>query len=408
MIQKNMEKYAELLVKNGVNIQKNQTLMVNAPIEAADFVRMVAEKAYLNGAKHVHVDYRDDKLSLVKFMNAPFEAFSEALQWKADGFAKMAEEGAAVLSITGADPDIFKSVDPKRIAEANKSNSKALEKFRRYMMNSDIAWCVAAVPNDAWAKKVFPELNEEQAMEKLWENIFKATRADLEDPVKAWEEHTSHLTERVNYLNDKQFKHLHFKSEKTDLKVELPQNHIWAGGGEDTTKGVYFIANMPTEEVFTLPLKTGVNGHVSSTLPLNYAGNLIDDFVLHFKDGKIVDYTAEKGYDTLKELIETDEGSHYLGEVALVPYDSPVSNTGIIFFNTLFDENASCHLALGSAYPKNLKGGEKLSKEELNEKGANTSLTHVDFMVGSPEMNIFAVTHEGEEIQLFKDGNWAF
>lgn len=404
----NLEKYAELLVKNGINIQKNQTLVVNAPIEASDFVKIIAKIAYRDGAKNVHVEYRDEQLSLIKFLNAPDEAFDEAPQWKADGFAQMAENDAAFLSITGSDPQLLKDADPSKVARANKANSMAMAKFRRYTMNSDVSWCVAAVSNEKWAEKVFPDMTSENATTMLWDKIFMANRVYTDDPVKAWEDHIIVLNKKMDFLNRMQFKSLHYKSSKTDLTVELPKDHIWAGGGEDTTKGVYFIANMPTEEVFTLPLKTGVNGHVASTLPLNYSGNTIDDFVLTFKDGKIVDMKAEKGYETLKKLIETDEGSAYLGEVALVPYDSPVSNSNTIFLNTLFDENASCHFALGAAYPKSIKGGDKMTDEELEKIGVNTSLSHVDFMVGSSDMDIKAYTEDGREFQIFKDGNWAF
>ncbi len=408
VFKKNLMKYAQLLVKNGINIQKNQTLVVNAPIEAADFVKVIAEVAYKTGAKNVHVEYRDEKLSLIKLLNAPDEAFDEAPQWKADGFEQMAKEDAAFLSITGSDPQLLKDADPSKVARANKANSLAMAKFRRYTMNSDVSWCVAAVPSEKWAEKVFPFVDENQAVIKLWDKIFMANRVYSENPVKAWEDHIKVLNEKMDFLNKMQFKSLNYKSPITDLTVELPKGHIWAGGGEDTTKGVYFIANMPTEEVFTLPLKTGVNGYVGSTLPLNYSGNTIEDFVLTFKDGKVVDMKAEKGYDTLKKLIETDEGSAYLGEVALVPYDSPVSNSKTIFLNTLFDENASCHFALGAAYPKSIQSGDKMTDEELEGIGVNTSLSHVDFMVGSSDMDITAYTHDDKEYPIFKNGNWAF
>ena len=407
-MQKNLEKYAKLLVRNGLNIQKDQLLVVNAPIEAAEFVRIVAKQAYDEGAKNVHVEYRDEELALVKYLNAPFEAFKEAMQWKADGFEQMASENAAFLSITGTDPDLFKDVDPERIAEANKTNSKSMEKFRKYTLNSKVSWCVAAVPSPSWAKKIFPDETTENAIEKLWDKIFIANRVYDEDPVISWDNHIKNLTEKVEFLNNNQFKSLHYKSAKTDLVVELPENHVWAGGGEYNESNVYFVANMPTEEVFTMPLKTGVNGYLTSTFPLNYSGSLIDNFKLTFKEGRIIEVEAETGLETLKKLIDTDEGSHYLGEVALVPYDSPINNTGIVFYNTLFDENASCHFALGAAYPTNIVGGDKMTDEELEQKGANTSLTHVDFMIGSKDMNIVATKHDGTKVQIFKDGDWAF
>ena len=244
-------------------------------------------------------------------------------------------------------------------------------------------------------------------MDRLWKAIFKTVRADQDDIIVAWQKHLSNLEARVEFLNKKQFKTLHYIADGTDLTVELPDGHIWCGGGGSSQSDVYFVANIPTEEVFTLPHKTGVNGIVKNTMPLNYNGNLIDNFTLTFKDGKVVDFSAEQGYEILKGLLETDEGSLYLGEVALVPYDSPISNLGIIFYNTLFDENASCHLALGAAYPTCLEGGTSMNTEELNAAGVNDSTIHEDFMVGSKDLDIIGITKDGEEIQIFKDGNWA-
>lgn len=406
--EENLEKYAQLLVKTGINIQKGQTLVINAPIHGAYFVREIAEKAYKAGAKNVHVEYSDEKLSLIKYMNAPDEAFKDYPIWKADGFAQMAREDYAFLSLSSSNPDLFKDVDSAKIAAANKANGEAMAVFRKYISNSTISWCVAAMPSQEWSQKVFPEATPEEAMEKLWNNIFEATRVDQKDPVEAWNNHLKELNTKMDFLNNNPIKTLHYKAKGTDLVVELPNKHIWMGGGEDNAKGVYFIANMPTEEIFTMPLKTGVNGYVSSTKPLSYGGNLIEDFILTFKDGKIVDLSAKQGYDTLEKLIATDEGSHYLGEVALVPHDSPVSNTEIIFFNTLFDENASCHFAIGSAYPTNVEGGADMDQDALDAHGVNTSLTHVDFMVGSEGLDIEATMVDGTKKMIFKKGNWAF
>lgn len=403
-----LSKYAELSVRVGVNLQKGQTLVINSPIECAEFTRIVAKEAYKAGAKEVHVEWSDEELTLIKFMNAPEEAFKEFPKWKADGYEDLAKNGAAFLAISASNPELLKDVDPKRIAESNKTRSIALKKYREYIMNSTVAWSIVSIPTKAWSKKVFPNLSEESAIEKLWENIFKIVRVDNDSPIDAWNDHLDNLQKKVEFLNEKKFKKLHYVSKGTDLTIELPEKHIWAGGGEYNSKQTYFVANMPTEEVFTLPLKTGVNGKVKSTKPLNYSGNLIDNFTLIFKDGKIVDFSAEKGYETLKKLIETDEGSHYLGEVALVPYDSPISNSNIIFYNTLFDENASCHLALGEAYPICLEGGSNMNEEELEKSGANSSLTHVDFMVGSSDLDITGETRDGEVVHIFKNGNWAF
>jgi aminopeptidase len=404
----NLEKYADLAVRIGINVQKGQTLVINAPITAAEFVRAAAKKAYEAGAKNVHVEWADEQLAKIKYLNAPDEAFTEYPMWRAQGLEELAKAGAGFLSISGSNPDLFKGVDPERISTANKTASKALEGYRNYVMADKASWCVISVPTKEWAAKVFPRLSSEESVDKLWENIFKATRVDREDPVAAWKEHTDNLNKKLDYLNGKRFKKLHYKSSLTDLSVELPEKHIWAGGGSTVENGTYFVANMPTEEVFTMPRRNGVNGTVKSTKPLNYSGNLIDNFTLKFENGKVVDFSAEQGYETLKKLIETDEGSHFLGEAALVPHDSPISNTNIIFFNTLFDENASCHFALGKAYPTNLEGGAEMSNEELEKNGANMSLTHVDFMVGSPDLSIDGETTDGKLEPIFRNGNWAF
>lgn len=304
--------------------------------------------------------------------------------------------------------ELLKDIDPKKIAVANKAASIGIREWRNYTMNDINSWCVLSIPTKNWAKRVFPNLSEDEALEKLWDAIFEATRIDLEDPVQAWQEHLDNLTAKVNFLNEKDFKSLHYKaSNGTDLVVELPEGHIWAGGGGLNAKGTYFVANMPTEEVFTLPLKTGVNGVVYSSKPLNYGGKLIDEFKIQFKDGKAVAYEAKQGQEILEDLLKIDEGAKYLGEVALVPFNSPISQANIVFFNTLFDENASCHFALGKAYPTSIKDGAKMSEEELEAAGVNNSLTHVDFMIGTSDMSIVGERRNGEKIEIFKDGNWA-
>lgn len=403
-----LEKYAELGVKIGVNIQEGQDLLINASLSAADFVRKITKIAYQAGAKNVHIEWNDDEVTKIRYHHAPDESFKEFPMWKARGFEEMAENGTAFLSIVSQDPDLLKGVDPERIATFNKTRGQALEKYRDYILSDKVSWSVLATPSKAWAKKVFPEGTSEEQIEKLWQAIFKATRVDQQDPVAAWKEHNDNLQNKVEYLNAKKYKKLHYKAKGTDLTIELPEKHLWVGGGGDNQAGVNFMANMPTEEVFTLPVKDGVNGYVSSSKPLSYGGNLIDNFTLTFENGKIVDYTAETGYETLKRLIETDEGSQFLGEVALVPYDSPISNLDIIFYNTLFDENASCHLAIGNAYASCLDGGTTMSKEELIENGANQSITHVDFMIGSADLDIDGETADGQLEAVFRNGNWAF
>lgn len=406
-MQKNLEKYARLLVRKGINIQKDQLLVVRAPIETRDFVHLIAKEAYDAGAKNVHVEYSDDKLSLIRYQKAPLDSFNEAMQWKADGFEQMAKDNAAFLSLTGTDPDLFKDVDPEKIALNTKSTGEAMKNFRKIMMNSEASWCVAAVPSPAWAKKVYPDLPQEEAVAKLWDSIFKMTRADLEDPVAAWDEHIKDLKDRVKKLQDYNFKTLHYRSAVTDLKVDLAPGHVWISAEEKNAKGTTFVANMPTEEIFTAPRKEGVNGHVGNTMPLNYSGTLIDGFRLTFKDGKIVDMTAKVGQEVFEKLLDTDEGARYLGEVALVPYDSPISNTNTIYYNTLFDENASCHLAFGASYPTNIQGGDKMTQEELAKAEMNISMVHEDFMIGSADMDIDGITYDGQVIPVFRNGNWA-
>ncbi len=402
-----IEKYGQLIVKIGLNIQENQVLVITSPIEGAEFVRIVAEMAFRQGAKDVVLNWGDEKFSKVRFMMAAEEVFEEFPQWKKDFYLHYVKEGAAFLSISASDPELFMDVDPNRMAKANKATNTALKEYRESIMSNKNTWCVASIPTPSWAKKVFPHLTQEKALDSLWKTILKAVRVDKDNPISQWKDHNKNLSKTRDFLNKKNFKALHYKNSLgTDLIVELPKGHRWLGGSEYTPEGIEFNANIPTEEVFTLPSKTGVNGRVVSTKPLNYNGNLIEDFVLDFKDGKIVDFQAGKGYETLKNIIETDEGSYYLGEVALVPYDSPISNLDILFYNTLFDENASCHFAFGKAYPVCLRDGDKMTKEELEKAGVNDSLVHTDFMIGSKDLEIIGTTWEGEEVEIFRNGNF--
>ncbi|CRK81918.1 aminopeptidase [Neobacillus massiliamazoniensis] len=406
--QKNLEKYAELTVKVGVNIQKGQILYVGASIDAAEFVRLVVKNAYEAGASNVIVDWNDDTVARTKYDLAPDEAFHEYPVWRAKERDDLVDKGAAFMAVVSQSPDLLKGIDPERISNFNKAAGKALAKYRQAAQSDKVSWTVVAAASPAWAAKVFPDVPSDQQVDKLWDAIFKATRADLENPVEAWKKHDETLHEKVHYLNEKRYANLHYKAPGTDLTIELPKNHIWVGAGSVNENGIEFMANMPTEEVFTVPFKTGVNGTVASTKPLSYGGNIIDRFSVTFENGKIVGVKAEEGEEILKRLVDTDEGSHYLGEVALVPYDSPISQSNILFFNTLFDENASNHLAIGSAYAFCIEGGKKMSSEELQENGLNNSLTHVDFMIGSAEMDIDGITADGKAEPVFRKGNWAF
>jgi aminopeptidase len=406
--QEKLDKYAALAVEIGVNVQKGQTLVITAPISAAEFVRKISKKAYEVGAKHIAIDWQDDELTRMKFELAPEEAFTEFPNWMTKGKNELAEDGAAFLHIDSKNPDLLSGIPQERIQNSTKAASNALKPFRNRMMSDKNSWSIVAIPTQTWADKVFPELEEGKRMDALWDAIFQATRIDKENPVEEWKNHTNTLDSKANFLNEHKLHALHYTAPGTDLTVELAKDHIWVSAGSINENGHSFIANMPTEEVFTANAKTGVNGVVASTKPLSYAGNLIENFSLTFEDGKVVNFSADKGYETLKKLLETDEGSAYLGEVALVPHNSPISNTDLIFFNTLFDENASNHFALGKAYPFCVEGGKNMNEEEVVAHGLNDSLSHVDFMVGSAEMNIDGITKDGQRVAVFKNGSWAF
>ncbi|MBM4764449.1 aminopeptidase [Bacillus sp. B15-48] len=406
--QKNLEKYADLAVKVGVNIQKGQTLVVNATLDSAVLVRLIAKKAYETGAKNVIVNWQDDVINRTKYELAPDEVFLEYPEWRAKELTELADQGAAFMAVVSSSPNLLKGINPERIANSQKASGKALSTYRQYIMSDKVSWTVISAPSEGWAKMVFPNETTETAVQKLWAAIFTATRVDTANPIEAWKQHNENLHEKVDYLNEKRYKKLHYKAPGTDLTIELPEKHLWVGAGSVNVEGHDFMANMPTEEVFTVPLKTGVNGYVSSTKPLSYGGNIIDRFKITFENGRITDVQAEEGEEILKQLVATDEGSHYLGEVALVPFNSPISQSNILFFNTLFDENASNHLAIGSAYAFCLEGGKNMSKEEQAKHGLNDSITHVDFMIGSAEMDIDGVKGDGKTEPVFRNGDWAF
>lgn len=401
------EKYAELALKTGVNLQKNQSLMINSSIEGADFTKIVVRKAYELGAKDVHINWTDDELTLLKYENAPDEVLANFPDWRVDLHNFYAEDGAALLSIRSTNPDLLKDVDPARVALANKASAEKMTQFQDYVMNDKITWSIISIPTGDWAQKVFPDKTRDEAIEALWDTIVKIVRVDKDDPIAAWEEHNKTLRIAVNILNDKRYQKLIFKAPGTNLEIGLPGGHIWHGGSAVSQEGITFNPNMPTEEVFCMPHKYEVDGVVSSTMPLNYGGSLIDNFSLTFEKGKVVDFKAETGEDALRHLLDTDEGARRLGEVALVPDESPISKSGLIFYNTLFDENASCHIALGKAYPTNIKDGSSMSKEELDQHGVNDSLTHVDFMIGSKELDIDGVKEDGSTEAVFRKGTWA-
>lgn len=405
--ERDLNKYAELIVRVGVNVQKGQEVFVTGSVDNAGLVRLVAGKAYEAGASNVHVDWTDDALSRLKYEKAADEVFTRFPAWETDKRNSFVERGAAFISIVSSSPDLLKGIDSGRISSFQKASGQGLKEFRRAIQADKVSWTVVAAASKAWAQKVFPEAGEAEAVERLWSAIFDSVRLHSDDPVKAWEEHNATLHSKGEILNRNRFQKLHYTAPGTDLTIELPEKHIWVAAGSTSAAGTAFMANMPTEEVFTVPLKTGVNGYVSSTKPLSYGGNIIDRFKLTFENGRIVKAEAEEGEDILQKLVDIDEGSHYLGEVALVPHESPISQSGILYFNTLFDENASNHLAIGSGYAFNIEGGKTMSPEELEAHGVNASITHNDFMIGSAEMDIDGIKSDGTVVPVFRKGNWA-
>lgn len=407
-LEKRIENYAKVVAKIGINVQENQEIVIRSSIEARDFALLVSEACYQLGARKVYIEWSDQKLTRQTLTYANKGALEDFPNWFANRFEDAVERKSGFISIISDDPDGLSGVDTDKLKSSMIARSKALRNYMKSMMNNDCPWTIAAASSVAWAKKLFPELSDEEARLKLWDLILTACRVDG-DGVQNWEDHIASLDEKSSFLNEAQFVKLHMTSSKgTDLFIGLPKGHIWQSAGSiaNFTKQ-RFVANIPTEETFTLPHKDETNGIVYNTKPLNYGGVLIDDFWLKFEDGKVVDFGAKKGEDVLKNLLSTDEGAKSIGEIALVPYTSPISNTNILFMETLFDENASCHIALGKAYPTCLVGGEKMSEEELKNAGANDSLVHVDFMIGDASTQLVGIKANGEEVLLFKDGNWA-
>lgn len=406
--QERLQKYAELLVKVGMNVQPKQRVYIRATVDAQEFVHLVVEESYKAGSEDVKVAYGDDRLQQLNLQYRPSDAFDTVPQYVIDERMDYANDGAAQLALISSSPENLKDADPDKVSRMMRSYGNAFKDYMKLMQSDQFSWTVAAYPSYSWAQLVFPELDKEEAFDKLLELMLYTVRENADNPVQAWAEHNEKLHEKAEYLNNKAYRSLHYKGPGTDLTVGLPKGHIWNGASSINKEGIEFMANMPTEEVFTVPHKDEVNGTVKNSLPLSYGGNIIDGFELTFKDGKVVEYKAEVGENILKGLLNSDDAASYLGEVALVPHDSPISNSGVLFYNTLFDENASCHLALGSAYPFCLEGGKEMNDEELAQAGLNNSITHEDFMIGNAEMNIYGVTEEGQEEAIFINGNWAF
>lgn len=406
---KKLDLYAELLVKQGVNLEKGEMLAISAPVHAADLVEKIAETAYKAGASKVTVFWGDSKLGKLSYIYQSDEVLTEVPDWLVASRDYLIEKKAAYINIISEMPDLLRDIEPKKIAMASRATGKALKRFRESTGSNRTRWCLAAYPNPEWAKKIFPDLDEESAVNKLWQYIHKTMRMDTPDALAAWKQHQQNLAKHSKVLNDAKIKSFHYKNSLgTDFTVSMPEGYEFTGAVEKSAYGRDFTANMPTEEVFSSPDYRTANGRLVAAIPLVRAGAIIKDFYLEFKDGVVVDFGAKEGYETLKQILDTDEGSRRLGEIALVGYNSPIQNLKTLFYNTLFDENASCHFAIGRGFPACIKNGNDYTREQLLEKGINDSLEHVDFMVGTADLSITAIKEDGTELVVFKDGDWAF
>ena len=402
-----IDKLANLAVKRGVGLQKGQNLLITAPIESLPLVRKIAEHAYKEGASIVTPLFTDSDITLSRFKYAPDESFDSATDWLFNGMGEAFDNNTARMAIAGDDPMLLSQMDPDKVSRANKAMAKAYKPARERITEFKINWNIVSWPGSAWASRVFPDLPIEEAIVKLADAIFDASRASVEDPIQAWDDHNEKLRIKTNWLNDKNFAALQYNGPNTNLRVGLADEHEWMGGASKAQNGIICNPNIPSEEVFTTPHAYKVDGTVSSTKPLSYQGTLIDNIKVTFKDGKIIEAHASKGEEVLQKVLKSDEGASRIGEVALVPHSSPISQSGIIFYNTLFDENAASHIALGQCYSKCFKGDLDLSKEEISKRGGNSSMIHIDWMIGSNEIDVDGIDHEGNSIPVFRKGEWA-
>ncbi|ELK44835.1 aminopeptidase [Halobacillus sp. BAB-2008] len=404
-----LKKYAELAVRAGVNLQKNQLLVIHSDIQNATFARLIQTVAYEAGASNVFIDWTDEQSTKEFYLSAADRVIDQFPDWQAARFKEWDDAGAAYIHIISENLDVFKEVSPERISRFQKASRTKLESYYAKIMSHEIRWCLLAVPSFAWATKVFPNVSEEEAVQSLWQGILRGARADGTNPIKNWENHDRAFESRKMFLNDFQFDTLHFTNSRgTDLVIGMPNNHIFIGGGIRDKNGIPFFPNIPTEEIFTAPHKHKVNGKLVGTKPLIYGGSVVEEFYLIFKDGQITDYYAAKGQWVLQNLIETDEGSHYLGEIALVSNKSPLAQEDTLFYNTLFDENTSCHIGIGNASPSNIQNGNDQSEEDLKAVGLNTSLLSVNVTFGTEDMKVVGNKEGGTEELLMKDGDFQF
>ncbi|MCQ2751667.1 MAG: aminopeptidase [Coriobacteriales bacterium] len=403
-----LEKYAELIVKSGCNLQKDQILFISSPIGIVEFTRMVAKVAYEAGAKKVVTNFYDDQLSRYAYDYCDISVFENCEEWIALRQNSYAERNAAFLTLLSNDPDIMKGIDQKKVIASSVASHKACKTFYDALDFGKCVWCIAGVASEPWATKVFPELEPKEASEKLMNAILDVCRI-TNDPIAEWQKHKENFAQRKKWLNSQKFKELHYTaSNGTNLIIGLCDMGLWEGGGQKAADGRYFFPNIPTEEIFTTPHRLKTQGIVYSALPLVHNGSRVEDFWIRFEDGRAIDFDAKSGKDVLEGIIKTDENSAYLGECALVPYSSPIRQSGFLFLETLYDENASCHLALGKGFPDCYENGYELNNEKLIEAGVNDSATHVDFMIGTQDLNIDGIKEDGSTLAIFKDGNWAF
>jgi aminopeptidase len=404
--EKHLDRLAEIAVRAGLGLARGQQLVMTATLDAVPLVRRITEHAYKAGASLVTTLFTDEQATLLRFRYGAEDTFDAAAAWLFEGMAQAFRGGAARLAITGNDPSLLSKEDPEKVSRVNRATSKAYRPALELITRHDINWTIVSNASPAWAAAVFPDLPQDEAVARLWDAIFAASRADQADPIEAWKKHDANLHASAKKLNDKRYAALHFKGPGTDLRVGLADDHLWLGGGTTAGNGNYCIPNMPTEEVFTTPHKDRVDGRVTSTKPLSHQGTMIEGISVRFEGGKIVEAHAAKGEMVLQRMIETDEGARRLGEVSLVPHSSPIASSGLLFLNTLFDENAACHIALGQSYSTCLVNGDKLSPAELAARGANDSLIHVDWMIGSNRIDVDGISAGGNSEPVMRAGEW--
>jgi len=401
-----LDQLARVAIEVGLGLKAGQELVMTASLDAVPLARRITEHAYRAGASLVTTLYADDEATLMRYRHAPDEAFDHAAGWLYDGMGAAFKSGAARLAITGANPLLLSNEDPGKVSRANQAVSKAYRPALELITRHEINWTIVASATPAWAAAMFPDDSPQAALSKLWEAIFATTRINVDDPVSNWKAHDAELHKRAGYMNEKRYAALKYRGPGTDFRLGLADDHLWLGGGTTAGNGIYCMANMPTEEIFSTPHKDRADGTVTASKPLSYQGTMIEGIQVRFESGRIAEAHATRGEEVLQKLIATDDGAGRLGEVALVPHSSPIASSGLTFFNTLFDENAASHIALGQAYTSCLRDGDTLTKEQLAAKGANDSLIHVDWMIGSDELDIDGITASGTAEPLMRGGEW--